>query len=155
MGTGIILPLYTNKGSHDDPNNYRGITLLSCLGKLFTNITNNRLAQYLEDGNILGEEQAGFRAGYSTLDHCHKVIFGRISFLSFVYVVIYTTGDTCIYNTRNLMSPICLRVQMSVNHRGALVTASCFSKQVLAVYFCAKTSIKSSKNAIIATGSEC
>ena len=53
------------------------------------------------------------------------------------------------------MSPICLRVQMSVSHRGALVTASCFSKQVLAVYFCAKTSLKSSKNAIIATGSEC
>ena len=40
-----------------------------CLGKLFTNIINNRLAQYLEDDNILGEEQAGFRAGYSTLDH--------------------------------------------------------------------------------------
>ena len=54
-----------------------------------------------------------------------------------------------------LMPPICLRVQMSVSHRGALVTASCFSKQVLAVYFCAKTSLKSSKNAIIATGSEC
>ena len=35
----------------------------------------NRLAQHLEDDNSLGEEQAGFRAGYSTLDdmfvlHC-------------------------------------------------------------------------------------
>ena len=68
--TGIILPLYKNIGLHDDPNNYRGITLLSCLGKLFTNIIiNNKLAQYLEDDNILGEEQTGFRAGYSTLDH--------------------------------------------------------------------------------------
>ena len=67
--TGIILPMYTNKGSHDHPNDYRGITLLSCLEKLFTNIINNRLAQYLEDDNILGEEQAGFRAGYSTLDY--------------------------------------------------------------------------------------
>ena len=66
---GIILPLYTNKGSHDDPNNYRGITLLSCLGKLFTNIINNRLAQYLEDTSILGKKEAGFRAGYSTFDH--------------------------------------------------------------------------------------
>ena len=53
------------------------------------------------------------------------------------------------------MSPKCLRVQMSVSHRGALVTASCFSKQVLDVFLCAKTSLKSSKNAIIATGSEC
>ena len=65
---GIILPLYKDKGSHDDPNNYRGITLLSCLGKLFTNIINNRLAQYLEDTSISGE-QAGFRAGYTTFDH--------------------------------------------------------------------------------------
>ena len=53
------------------------------------------------------------------------------------------------------MSPKCLRVQMSVSHRGALVTASCFSKQVLDGFLCAKTSLKSSKNAIIATGSEC
>ena len=66
---GIILPLYKNKGSHYDLNNYRGITLLSCLGKLFTNIFSNRLAQYLEYTSILGEERVGFRAGYSTFDH--------------------------------------------------------------------------------------
>ena len=53
------------------------------------------------------------------------------------------------------LPPKCLRVQMSVSHRDALVTASCFSKQVLDVFLCAKTSLKSSKNAIIATGSEC
>ena len=30
------MPLYKNKGSVNDPDNYRGITLLSCLSKLFT-----------------------------------------------------------------------------------------------------------------------
>ena len=53
------------------------------------------------------------------------------------------------------MPPKCLRVQMSVSHRGVVVTVFCFAKQVLAVYFGAKTSLKSSENAIIATGSEC
>jgi hypothetical protein len=66
---GIIIPIYKKKGSMDDPDNYRGITLLSCIGKLFTALINKRLYQFLEVNNLLGEEQAGFREGYSTLDH--------------------------------------------------------------------------------------
>ena len=46
---GIVVPLYKNKGSIDDPDNYRGITLLSCLGKLFTAAINARLTSYLEN----------------------------------------------------------------------------------------------------------
>ena len=40
---GTIIPLYKNKGSRMDPDNYRGITLLSCVGKLFTAAINERL----------------------------------------------------------------------------------------------------------------
>ena len=60
---------FTKKGSIDDPDNYRGITLLSCIGKLFTASINARLTTYLDEASIIGEEQAGFREGYSTLDH--------------------------------------------------------------------------------------
>ena len=52
-----------------NPDNYRGITLLSCIGKLFTALLNARLSLFLEANNLLGEEQTGFRSGYSTLDH--------------------------------------------------------------------------------------
>lgn len=68
---GIIIPLYTckNKGNSMDPDNYRPITLLSCLGKLFTAVLNNRLNAYLEEYGLLNENQAGFRKQYSTTDH--------------------------------------------------------------------------------------
>ncbi|CAL4108263.1 unnamed protein product, partial [Meganyctiphanes norvegica] len=66
---GVIKPLYKNKGDINDVNNYRGITLLSCIGKLFTSVLNSRLYSYLTNENILGNEQAGFRPKHSTLDH--------------------------------------------------------------------------------------
>lgn len=69
--TGMIIPIYKNKGSKDDTNNYRGITLLSCVGKLFTSILNQRLTDFCENNLILKEIQAGFRKGYSTLDNIY------------------------------------------------------------------------------------
>ena len=66
---GIIVPIYKNKGDPKSPDNYRGITVLSCFSKLFTTVLNNRLNRYLEDFNILCEEQAGFRKLYGTTDH--------------------------------------------------------------------------------------
>ena len=66
---GFISPIYKNKGDKASPDDYRGITILSCFGKLFTTVLNNRLNRYFEDMNILNEEQAGFRKNYSTTDH--------------------------------------------------------------------------------------
>ncbi len=66
---GVIKPIYKNKGRSDDPDNYRGITLVSCLGKLYTGILNSRLSSFIESNNKITECQAGFRKGYSTVDH--------------------------------------------------------------------------------------
>jgi hypothetical protein len=70
---GLILPLYKKKGAVNDPNNYRGITLLSCMSKVFTALLNNRLKQFLEENSKLGQEQAGYRTGYSTTDHIYTL----------------------------------------------------------------------------------
>ncbi len=66
--TAIINPIH-KKGSYSDPNNYRGISLISCLGKLFTALLNDRLSNYLESSGTIGNEQAGFRQGFSSNDH--------------------------------------------------------------------------------------
>lgn len=66
---GVIIPIYKNKGDSNDPGNYRPITLLSCVGKLFTSVLNCRLNTFLSENNILKENQAGFRSEYSTTDH--------------------------------------------------------------------------------------
>ena len=49
-------------------NNYRGITLLSCLSKLFTSVVNNRLETFCSNFNIISDAQFGFRKGRSTID---------------------------------------------------------------------------------------
>ena len=77
---GIIKPLFKNKGSTEDPNNYRGITILSCFGKLFTSILNNRIHFFIESFQALGYEQAGFRPGYSTTGHIFT-LYGIIDVL--------------------------------------------------------------------------
>ena len=66
---GTIYAIYKNKGDRSDPYNYRPITLLSCFGKLFTSILNERLNKFLESNEILNENQAGFRKNHSCLDH--------------------------------------------------------------------------------------
>ena len=59
---GLIIPIYKKKGDRMDSNNYRGVTLLSCIGKLFTSVLNERLKVYCESNKIINENQAGFRA---------------------------------------------------------------------------------------------
>ena len=52
---GIITPIFKNKGSAENPENYRGISILSCFSKLFTLLINERLTLYLDDLGIIGE----------------------------------------------------------------------------------------------------
>ena len=59
------------KGDKEDPGNYRGITLLSVVGKVFCKIVNDRLVRHLESGGVLHEGQAGFRVKRSCVDNIY------------------------------------------------------------------------------------
>lgn len=65
----MIVPKYMNKGDTHDINNYRGITLLSCLSKLFTSVLNERCTEYSNTINLSNETIDGYKHKYSTLDH--------------------------------------------------------------------------------------
>ena len=45
---GLIVPVYENKGDRSDPNNYRGITLISCVCKMFTSLISCRISKYVD-----------------------------------------------------------------------------------------------------------
>ena len=81
--TSIICPIYKT-GDKSIPDNYRGISLSSCLLKFFCSILNQRLLKYVVENNILSKSQLGFVPGNKTSDallilynlidyHCHKL----------------------------------------------------------------------------------
>ena len=65
---GLIVPIH-KKESKSDPTNYRGITISSCLGKVFTALLNNRIVTFLENSHLIHESQIGFRKNRRTADH--------------------------------------------------------------------------------------
>eukprot|EP00808_Paulinella_micropora_P018271 g45059.t1 len=62
---GTLVNLYKD-GDPADLGNYRGIALMSCLGKLYLSLWARRLSGFME--GKLSEEQGGFRPNRSTTD---------------------------------------------------------------------------------------
>ncbi len=56
------------KGSKSDVKNYRGISLLCTISKIFTKVLNNRLVVWSDQNNVLDESQGAYRKGRSTVD---------------------------------------------------------------------------------------
>ena len=73
--------LIVKKGDKEEPGNYRGIMLLSVVGKVFCKILNNRLVEHLDRERALHEGQAGFRKNRSCTDNVYtlnEVVQGRL-----------------------------------------------------------------------------
>lgn len=69
---GYITPIFKSNDPCD-PNNYRGITITSNLGKLFNTILNTRLDNFLSENNLIHPCQVGFTKHARTSDHCFIV----------------------------------------------------------------------------------
>lgn len=60
--------------NNSNPSNYRPISLLSSLSKVFEKIILNRLNVFIEDKNLLPDEQFGFRRSHSTIHQLQRVV---------------------------------------------------------------------------------
>ena len=89
----ILTPI--PKGAGNDPYcplSYRAVSLISCIAKMYTGVINNRLVSYLDDMNILEEEQYGFRKGKSCEDQVYnltsiiknRLLNGKTTFAAFI-----------------------------------------------------------------------
>jgi hypothetical protein len=69
-----VSPLFKNKGSNSELTNYRGISVLPPLSKVFEKILNEQIVTYLDKHNILFAGQHGFRKGHSCETALHELI---------------------------------------------------------------------------------
>ncbi|CAF0837588.1 unnamed protein product [Brachionus calyciflorus] len=63
--TAVVTPLFKKKGSNEDLNNYRGISILPPVAKLFEKLIHKQILQHLNKNNIISDDQHGFRANHS------------------------------------------------------------------------------------------
>lgn len=66
----IIIPLH-KKDDARDPNNYRGVTLLNLVGKIYTRILNTRLYEIVKPA--ISPKQAGFVEDRNCIDQAYIV----------------------------------------------------------------------------------
>ena len=71
--TAKVIPIFKN-GDSNQTQNYRPISLLNNLSKLFEKIIYKRVSDFLAKNNILFDNQFGFRKGHSTIDEIFSSI---------------------------------------------------------------------------------
>ena len=70
----IVLPLYKNKGDKNDINNYRGISILSPIVKIFERILSKQITNYFNCNQLLYMGQHGFRSDHSCETAVHEIV---------------------------------------------------------------------------------
>ena len=62
----IVTPLF-KVGDRNDVNNYRPISVISVIAKVFERIVYDQLYAYLEEHSLICKYQSGFRSTHSTV----------------------------------------------------------------------------------------
>jgi hypothetical protein len=101
-----ITPIF-KRGDKNDTSNYRPISLLMSLSKIFEKVIYNRLYHHFKDNHILVNEQFGFRQASSTDCVSHHLINSILSELNNKLLV----GGIFVTFTRHLIVLIMISCQ--------------------------------------------
>ena len=63
-----VVPVFKNVGERSTAKNYRPVSLLSVVSKVFEKLKNNRIVDHLEKCGLFSDFQYGFRSSRSTAD---------------------------------------------------------------------------------------
>ena len=66
--------MYKSKDDTSDVNNYRGISVLSPLAKIFEKLLSTRLRAYFNQNTLLFAVQHGFRSFHSCETALHEIV---------------------------------------------------------------------------------
>ena len=64
----LLVPVFKNFGERSTAKNYRPVSLLSVVSKVFQKLVNNRIVDHLEKCDLFSDFQYGFRSSRSTAD---------------------------------------------------------------------------------------
>ena len=73
-----VVPVFKNVGERSTAKNYRPVSLLSVVSKVFEKLVNNRIVDHLEKCGLFSNFQYGFRSSRSTAD-LRTVVSDRIA----------------------------------------------------------------------------
>ena len=123
-----------------EPSSYRGISLLSCMYKLFTGIIYQRLRISVERNQILPSSQYGFRRKLSTIDavssHLKKAIKHNISCNDKYYACFIDYEKAFDFVNKNLLLTKLIKMGLHVNMLHTIQSLlKCNFQQILDVEF--------------------
>ncbi|CAC5399191.1 unnamed protein product [Mytilus coruscus] len=131
--------------------NYRGISLLSCISRLYSAFINNRLSTFLDENDVLADELNGFRRNRSCEDHVFSlssVIRNNANvittFVDLKEAFDFVDRDMLLYKL--LLNNIDGKMYNSIKNIYSYTTASIHVNQKMSDWFVCNSGIKQGDN---------
>ena len=84
-------------GPWENPSNYRDISFLNALCKIFVNIVNDRLCRWVDTFELEDENRASFQHGHHVYVYLSMCVYVYLSMYLYVYLSMYVCLSSWMY----------------------------------------------------------